>query len=256
MHTTHSSHMPDSRHHRGPHPEDHKLFANNAVPELRRAVADFSLLLSRGYATPSAIKLVGDRYSLTQRQRTAVTRASCSDQSLSFRKSREQNLSTIAGQPLVIDGYNLLTTLETGLSAGPIFACRDGCFRDMASIHGTYRKVEETIPALYLLSQFLAELRAQSITILLDTPVSNSARLKTLIEQQNQNWKVELTPNPDPLLATSEDVIVTADSVILDECRRWTNLARSIIEAKIPQAWIVDLETPPIDSASPPAAAQ
>src|SRR3954464_10243490 len=175
--------MPDSRRHRGPHPEDHRLFGDERVEELRMAVVDFSLLLSRGYAVPSGLKLVGDHFNLTERQRTAVQRASCSDGAREIRKRSEISLGEIANQPLAIDGYNLLTTLETALSGGAIFVCRDGCFRDMASIHGTYRKVEETLPALKLLGEFLAGANAGAITILLDSPVSNSGRLKAAIEE-------------------------------------------------------------------------
>src|SRR5688500_10446127 len=53
--------MPDHRSHRGPHPEDAGLFAPAVHPTLRSAVADLSWLLTRGYADPSALKLVGDR---------------------------------------------------------------------------------------------------------------------------------------------------------------------------------------------------
>ena len=42
--------MPDKRTHRGPHPADEKLFAAGAISNLRTAAADFSLLLTRGYA--------------------------------------------------------------------------------------------------------------------------------------------------------------------------------------------------------------
>jgi len=236
--------MPDSRRHRGPHPEDHRLFHRDRVGDLQKAVTDFSLLLSRGYATPSALKLVGDHFNLTERQRTAVQRASCSDDALVGRRKREIALSAIGEQPLIIDGYNILTTLETALSGGPIFACREGCFRDMASIHGTYRKVEETVPALNLLSDYLSGAKCGPITVLLDSPVSNSGRLKAVIESVNPNWKVELVPNPDPLLSASDQIVVTADSVILDAAKRWTNLAREIISARIPQAWIIDLSIP------------
>ena len=233
--------MPDSRRHRGPHPADHRLFGDERVKDLRRAVVDFSLLLTRGYATPSALKLVGDHFNLTERQRTAVQRASCSDQALKIRKKSEVSLAQVANHPLLIDGYNILTTLETALSGGAIFACRDGCFRDMASIHGTYRKVEETIPALKLLAEFLQGANAGAVTILLDSPVSNSGRLKAVIENANSGWKVELVSNPDPMLAASEQIIVTADSVILDSAKRWLNLARHIVTDRVSDPWIVDL---------------
>ena len=118
------------------------------LPRLREALADFSLLLTKGYADKSALKLVGDRFSLTQRQRLAIMRAACSDQQRQSRLARRVPVEALAGQPIAIDGYNLLITIEAALSGGLIFIGRDGCFRDLASIHGTYRKVEETVPAV------------------------------------------------------------------------------------------------------------
>jgi hypothetical protein len=70
--------VPDKREHRGPHPSDATLFAADKAPALREALADFSLLLSKGYADKSALKLVGDRFGLTQRLRMAVMRSACS----------------------------------------------------------------------------------------------------------------------------------------------------------------------------------
>ncbi len=59
--------MPDKRTHRGPHPADEKLFDAESIGDLRLAVADLSLLLTKGYAQKSALKLVGYRFSLTER---------------------------------------------------------------------------------------------------------------------------------------------------------------------------------------------
>ena len=63
--------MPDSRKHRGAAPEDAVAFGAEALPRLREAGVDFCWLLSRGYAHRSGIKIVGDRYALTERQRLA-----------------------------------------------------------------------------------------------------------------------------------------------------------------------------------------
>jgi hypothetical protein len=246
--------MPDSRRHRGPHPEDHQLFGDERVEDLRKAVGDFSLLLTKRYAVPSSLKLVGDHFNLTERQRTAVQRASCSDAARESRKRSEVGIGVIANQALAIDGYNLLTTLETALSGGAIFVCRDGCFRDMASIHGTYRKVEETIPALKLLAEFLKCANAGPITILLDSPVSNSGRLRAVIEEANADWNVELVSNPDPILAAGDQMVVTADSVILDSAKRWVNLARHIITRQVADAWIIDLSRLPTAAEERPGA--
>jgi hypothetical protein len=237
--------VPDTREHRGPHPEDAALFAPRMLPRLREAVADFSLLLTKGYADKSALKLVGDHFSLTQRQRLAVMRGSCSDQQRQFRLARRVPIEALSGQPLAVDGYNLLITIEAAMSGGLIFRGRDGCFRDLASIHGTYRKVEETLPAVRLIGEFLMETGITAALWLLDSPVSNSGRLKTLIGQLAREhdwpWDIRLTLSPDAELSKTTTIVVSTDSIILDACPQWTNLAAAIITRRLPPTNVIDL---------------
>lgn len=237
--------MPDKRTHRGPHPQDEKLFAPDALFALRTAVADFSLLLTKGYAERSALKLVGDRFSLTERQRLAVMRSACSDEQLECRTRRLVGIEALAGGKLVIDGYNLLITIEAAMSGGIVLKGRDGCLRDLASIHGTYRKVTETIPAVRLIAKFLDQAGVAYAKWLLDSPVSNSGRLKTLIAElagENRwNWEIELVPSPDAVLTRTDMTVVTSDSAVLDRCKSWVNLAGSIIEQGICHARIIDM---------------
>lgn len=226
--------MPDKRAHRGPHPEDSKLFNPQTLPLLQSAVADAGWLLSRGYADKSTLKIVGDRYNLNVRQRLAVMRATCSDDSRRNRIARQVSADAAAGQPLGIDGYNLLITLESALAGAVLLDCRDGCIRDLASLHGTYRRVEETLPAIELAAQSLQSLGVREVMWLLDRPVANSGRLKSLILEfaraRGLAWDVELVPNPDKLLIVSDLLIATSDSAILDGCKAWLNLARISIE--------------------------
>ncbi|MBM83029.1 MAG: hypothetical protein CMJ78_20910 [Planctomycetaceae bacterium] len=125
--------MPDQRKHRGPHPEDVQLFAETEVLSLQLACNDLSWLLSRGYASASSVKLVGDRYKLAARQRLAVSRCACSDSDRELRLSRRVSPAETKGKPIWLDGYNVLTSIEAALGGGAILHARDGCFRDMAS---------------------------------------------------------------------------------------------------------------------------
>ena len=239
--------MPDRRSHRGPHPADEKLFAPQAIGNLRLAIADFSLLLTKGYAEKSSLKLVGDRFSLTERQRMAVMRSACSDQQLASRSQRRIEPNDLAGQCVAVDGYNVLITIEAAMSGGMIFRGRDGCYRDLASIHGTYRKVTETIPAVQLIGDFLAEIGTAKALWLLDSPVSNSGRLKNLIgklaRKNDWNWEVELLFSPDAELKKTDLIAATSDSVILDDCKSWVNLAKEVITQRLSSATVVDLAT-------------
>jgi hypothetical protein len=68
-------------------------------------------------------------------------------------------------------------------------------------------------------------------------------------------------PNPDAVLieartavhrsatyefgrGESDQIVATADSVVLDHCARWFNLARWIVKSKVRTAWIADVTTP------------
>ena len=238
--------MPDKRLHRGQHPADEKFFRETLIPGIRRAVADYSLLLSKGYAEKSSLKLVGDRFTLTERQRLAVMRSACSDEQQSGRKSRQLDINAVAGQMIAIDGYNVLITIEAAMSGGLIFRGRDGCCRDLASIHGTYRRVSETQPAIELIGGFLQQIGINQALWLLDSPVSNSGRLKTLIreiaEKNGWGWEIELVISPDAVLIKGEKIVASSDSVVLDKCGKWVDLAGEIIKKQIPAAKIIDLD--------------
>ncbi len=231
--------MPDKRKHRGPGPEDAKLFTADRIANLCLAVADLSMLFSKGYAETSSLKLVGDRFSLTERQRIAVKRCACSDQQLEVRKQKEIFPGDLNDKTILLDGYNILITIESLLSVAPVFVSRDGCIRDLAGVRGTYRTVEETIPAFELIANTLNSLEVAGVLWLFDSPVSNSGKLKTLIydlaEKNNWPWDAELLPNPDKELIATDKVIVTADSNVLDKCTHFSNLTAYIIgKVKVP----------------------
>ncbi|MGO9919097.1 MAG: DUF434 domain-containing protein [Isosphaeraceae bacterium] len=237
--------MPDTRSHRGADPRDAAGFGLASQPALRAAVLDLSWLLGRGYAPVSALKLVGDRGNLTERQRGAVQRAACSDEAGARREATRVSAPELAGRVLMIDGFNVLTTIEAALGGAVVLLCRDATYRDIAGVHGTYRKVAETLPALEILASVLADLAVSRVGWLFDQPVSNSGRIRSLVLQiaaeHAFDWSVDLVNNPDRQLKESSEFIATADSAILDAGPRWFNLARHAVDTACPAAWIVDL---------------
>jgi hypothetical protein len=242
--------MPDKRIHRGPAPDDGRLFGKDQIPLLRRAVEHYSWLLTRDYAQPSALKLVGDHLGLDRRQRMAVMRSACSDQQLALRKQNQIPPAHAAGQTLLVDGYNILITLEAALGGAFLFVGRDGCIRDLAGLHGTWRKVTETLPAIELSAAAIDRIGPRQVRWLLDRPVSNSGRLKAIlqecIEKNSRPWTVELHQNPDKILCQSPDPVATSDSAILDQGPQWINLTKLALEITSPAehtSSIIDLQT-------------
>ena len=236
---------PDTRHHRGAHPADPELFDLDQLTKLRRAVTELSWLLSRGYNLSSSLKLVGDRHGLRERQRLAVCRSSCSDQDKQRRKDHRISVEQIRKQTVIVDGFNLMITVEAALSRGPLLIGVDGCIRDLSSVHGSYRSVEETDRAISLIGETFQVLGASSVLWLLDRPVSNSGRLASkiaaLAAQRDWPWQVEVVFNPDSMIASSPAVAITSDSAVLDRVERWADLKSYLLEHQIPEAWVVNL---------------
>ncbi len=237
--------MPDKRKHRGPHPADTQLFAADQLARLRLAAADLSWLYSRGYAEKASLKLVGDRFRLKSRQRLALMRSTCSRQAREARLEKERLPAEAAGEIFWIDGFNLIITVESALSGGYIFAGKDGCYRDLAGIHGSYKRVTETEHAIRICGEELSRLQPQRVCWLLDKPVSNSGRLLTMLrecaEKNGWPWQIDLHYNPDTVLIKQEGIVISTDGIVLNGAGRWLNFARLLIDGRLPQTNIVNL---------------
>lgn len=230
---------------RGPHADDLELFGDASLPALRAAVFELSWLLERGYAESSALQLVGDRHRLRQRQRLAVRRCACGDAVRNARRARRVPVSELAGRPVAVDGFNCIITVESAMAGGVLLRGRDEAVRDLASVHGSYRRVATTEAALASLADALARVGASDVRWYLDRPVSNSGRLRDMILEARPDkvvrWEVELPFDPDRCLVQSDAVVATSDANVLDGVRAWVDLVGSAIAADVPDAWLLDL---------------
>ena len=145
---------------------------------------------------------------------------------------------------MLIDGFNILITVETMLSEGILLCCYDGCIRDMASVHGSYRKVEETLAAIAIIGETLEEQSPESVHWLFDSPVSNSARIASFLEAQGKErhwpWTAELLASPDHVLKKSDSIVCSGDSVVLDHCKAWYDLSSAILTKLKPKPRLLD----------------
>jgi hypothetical protein len=234
--------------HRGPAPQDERLFAVRQLAKLRGAADELCWLLDRGYALRSALELVGNRHTLTARQRMAVSRYACAHDAAQHRQALQVQPAQLQGQELWLDGFNVLTVLESALAGAIVLLGRDGCCRDIAGIHRRHRRTQETIPVVRMVGEMAAAWGVSRCRWWLDQPVSNSGRLKTLIREvaADAGWTmdVDLTFSPDHVLSHTEHVIATSDGIVLDRCQRWVNLTRWIIAERIPQARLLELSQP------------
>lgn len=235
---------PSAQRHRGPHPEDRRLFAPTALPKLRAACTEVSWLLGRGYRMDPALRAVCEHHQLDTRQRLAVQRSACSTQQERARRDKSLSPQQAAGGAWAIDGFNLIITLEVALSSGVLLSGQDGALRDLAGLRGSYHPIAETTRALDLLGDATRRYQPPAVWIWLDAPVANSGRLRERIMECSASWPcpvvINLVPNADLSLAGSGWVI-SSDSVVLDSCTSWINLASWLLAEQIPSAWVIDL---------------
>ena len=214
---------------RGFVPEDEKYFSQDSIEKMITASGHVCYLLNEGYGLKQATTFVCDHFLLSERQRLAIMRSVASDQQLSERKRKQVPLEAVPGKTVWIDGFNTIITLEVLLSGSTLFACMDGTIRDLASLRGTYRVIPETAPAVKLMFDALQEAGAGKVIILLDEPVSNSGRLKSLmadIAEENGfafDLDIRILRDVDREMYQKE-LVITSDSIILDHCVSWVNL--------------------------------
>ncbi len=216
---------------RGFVPEDEKNFSPAALETLRTAAGHIEYLINEGYDLKQASVVVGNHFLLSERQRLAITRSLATRDQLKSRREKEK--TDLAGGEAWIDGFNTIITLEVLLSGSLLFRGMDGTIRDLAALRGTYRIIPETASAIRMMLDTLREMHAGSAHILLDEPVSNSGRLKTLLAEIGEGYPFELDIQIRKAVDSAlwdKDNVVTADSIILDHCIGWFNLMKICVQ--------------------------
>ena len=228
---------------RGYVPSDEKEFGIKALPILRKAAEEILFLINRGYPIKSVSTFIGNHYLLSERQRLALVRCISTEKAIKMRKEKEIK-EGIEGQCISIDGLNLIITLEVALSGSTLIEGMDGTVRDLAGLRGTYKLINQTEQAILLIGEQLKKWQIHKVVFYLDSPVSNTGRLKISLLELLSSYPFEvevmLVPNADIILEALE-YVVSSDAIILDKCKSWINLGATIIKDSLKTAHLIQL---------------
>ncbi len=217
---------------RGTDNSDTLLFVDERH-KLINVMEDVLFLLRRGYPSDSSLHFTTSHYQCVSRQILMLKRGICTDESLDIKRKKQLTFAELKGKQLYIDGFNLIITLEVLLSGGTFFKGRDGCIRDLAGLRGNYHIIEETGLAIEQIAAICNKLEVSAITIYLDSPVSNSGKLKSLILEYQNHFdmpiEIVLIHNPDITLY-GKSVVVSSDGIILEHCTHWFNMADYLMQ--------------------------
>ena len=207
------------------------------------AAGDLIFMLDRGYPKSPSIDLVGNRYGLDRTERMLLYRGVFDTKSSLSRREKLVEIDNISESCLLIDGFNVLITIDSYLQGLLVFAASDGYVRDVSEVYGNYRPDKSTVRALDLIAGFIGE-RKGSTTILLDKRADASSECASLIEK-----KAGRVPFPPEVLIVTaldhklversccaggkpEAVVATSDTEVLDRIQKACDIPCWIIEKR------------------------
>lgn len=219
-------------------------FDDSAIERLRLAAEEVAWMTGRGYDLEVVGNVVAAHHRLTDDERSALARGTCSEPQYRRRAARELELEDVARRPVAIDGIDAVSTIEAALAGRPILQTLDGTVRAFDVDRATYVPGASADDAIDRVFAFLKELRPSMVKVLLDEGAAATADLKERYAARAKAAKAksEVAVVPDTLKALrKEKHIVTGDAATLDACAAWLNLVGKVVEA-IPSARIVRLQ--------------
>jgi hypothetical protein len=200
---------------------------------IKEAAADFRYLLSRGYSRTASLSLVGDRYQLDHTSRQILHRGVFAPEAAHPRRAKLRLLRDLAGQPLGIDGHNVLITLECALRQLPLVAADDGFIRDVGQVSRAFRASPETEQALALLADYLVRQQAGPLSVFYDAPLSFSGELahrtRELWTARGLAVEAAAVPVPERELLSFPGPIASSDTHLIDARPEVIDLAGEVI---------------------------
>jgi hypothetical protein len=133
-------------------------------------------------------------------------------------------IGALRGKELLLDGYNVLITVESLLGGKPVYRCDDGYLRDTQGIFRKYTCSDLTDEALSRTFDLLASVHPSKVDVLLDQQISMSgrlaARLRKLMEDRALSGTARTARDVDRRLKNeqiNEQIIVaTSDGHVID----------------------------------------
>jgi hypothetical protein len=200
---------------------------------LRTAAADFLYLLDRGYPRSASLQLLGNRYNLDALHREVLHRGVFARKEAAKRRGRLAGVEGLKDLKLLVDGHNVLITVESGLAGRLLIAANDGVIRDVAGVSHRYRISNLTHEAIDTILQTLQQYPPQETLFFLDAPIRQSGELAALLRSALKSFNLpgdaQALKVPESRLIGGEGVVASSDSAVLDGVQKGFDLAGAAI---------------------------
>jgi len=206
---------------------------NDAI--LHLAAADFLYLLDHTYPRSASLQLVGNRYNLDALHRHLLHRGVFAREESKKRRSRLLSPDRLVGARLLVDGHNVLITVESALAGRPLIAATDGVIRDVAGISHRYHISSLTREAIDSTVLLLKVYPPRETLFLLDAPIRQSGELAALLrvglKKLGLPGDAQTVKVPEADLVDPHAVVATSDSAVLDRAKQAVDLTGAVIRS-------------------------
>ena len=202
---------------------------------LHLAAADFLCLLDRAYPRSASLQLVGNRYNLDAVHRHLLHRGVFAREKSKKRRSRLLSPERLVGARLLVDGHNVLITVESALAGRPLIAATDGLVRDVAGISHRYRITSLTHEAIDSTLLLLKRYPPRETLFLLDAPIRQSGELAALLRVGLKNLGLsgdaQTVDVPEANLLERHALVASSDSAVLERTEQAVDLAGAVVRS-------------------------
>ncbi|MFH1773627.1 MAG: DUF434 domain-containing protein [Methanobacteriota archaeon] len=191
---------------------------------MKDAICDLRFLLNRGYNKSSAVNFVANKYKLGIKSRNFLVRAVFSLSEAEEHRKKRIDIKKIKGRGIVIDGYNVLITVESALKGKEVILCDDGFVRDTSATFGKYKLSKVTLPAIEKIMKILKSNAVGRALFIFDSQVSFSGELCRLIREKLAehalNGDAITSESADYIIIKSKGIVCTSDRAIIKKAAK------------------------------------
>ena len=208
--------------------------------KLLKPARDIRSILRWGYPKFATIRFVADHSQLTVEERHILTRVIMPPDKIVSRIRKKIACNGIRDRDLLLDGYNVLLSVDSLLKKEPMWFCDDGYIRDTRYYFNKTRQAEDIEEALNSVIEFFFEARPKSVTFLLDAQISRSGELAGLIRRKLKehgiSGEARTSKTTDFDLKTeggnpkNNIVVATSDGIVIDSVFQVLDIPACLME--------------------------
>lgn len=208
--------------------------------KLLKPARDIRSILQWGYPKFSTIRFVADHFQLSLEERHILTRVIMPPDRIVTRINKKVACIDIKDRNLLLDGYNVLLTVDSLLKKEPMWFCDDGYIRDTRYYFSKAKQAEDIEEAIEAVLTFLSEIGPKSVSFLLDSQISHSGELAGFIRHKSKEYRISGEAKTSKIVdfelkaegSNSENdvVLATSDGIVIDSVHEVLDIPACLME--------------------------